>query len=80
MPKGKLTFIGLGLYDEKDVSLKGLEEIKKSDKVYAEFYTAKLVGTNLEKIEKTIGKKINVLTRDETEKADIIIDSASGVS
>lgn len=76
MSKGKLTFIGLGLFDEKDISLKGIEEIKKSDIIYAEFYTAKLTGTNLEKIEKTIEKKITVLSREETEKADKIIHSA----
>jgi len=76
MNKGSLTFIGLGLYDEKDISLKGIEEIKKSDRVFAEFYTAKLAGTNIEKIEKTIGKKIRVLSREETEKGDIILDSA----
>ena len=76
MKKGTLSFIGLGLYDEKDISIKGLEEIKKSDKVFAEFYTAKLVGTSIEKLEKMIGKKINVLNRDETEKGDIIINSA----
>ena len=40
MPNGSLTFIGLGLYDEKDISSKGLEETKKCDKVFAEFYTA----------------------------------------
>ena len=55
MKKGSLTFIGLGLYDEKDITLKGLEIIKKSDKVYAEFYTAKLVGTTVEKLEKLFG-------------------------
>ena len=76
MNKGSLTFIGLGLYDEKDISLKGIEEIKKSDRVFAEFYTAKLAGTNIEKIEKTIGKKIEVLSREETEKGNIILDSA----
>lgn len=76
MKKGSLTFIGLGLYDEKDVSLKGLESIKKSDKIYAEFYTAKLVGTTVEKLNKLYGKKITVLTREETEKGDIIIDAA----
>ena len=76
MTKGKLIFIGLGLYDEKDISLKGLEEIKKSDKVFAEFYTSKLVGSNIKKIEKKIGKKIQVLSREETEKGDIIVDSA----
>jgi len=74
MSKGMLTFIGLGLFDEKDISLKGLEEILASDFVFAEFYTAKLTGTNIKKIEKTIGKKIEILTRAETEKADKIIN------
>ena len=76
MSKGSLMFIGLGLYDEKDISLKGLEKIKKSDKIYAEFYTAKLSGTDVEKIEKTIGKKIEVLSRQETEKGEKILSSA----
>jgi len=76
MVKGSLTFIGVGLYDEKDLSVKALHEFKKSDKVYAEFYTAKLVGTTLEKLEKQIGKKIIVLNREQTEKGDIIIESA----
>jgi len=76
MSKGKLTFIGLGLYDEKDITLKGLEEIKNCDKVYVEFYTAKLVGTDINKIEKTIGKTIGVLSREETEKGDKILASS----
>jgi diphthine synthase len=71
-----LIFVGLGLYDEKDISLKALEETRKCNKIFAEFYTAKLVETTIEKIEKTIGKKIKVLTRDETEKGNIIINSA----
>jgi diphthine synthase len=77
MTKGKITFIGLGLHNEKDISLKGIEEIKKSDKIFAEFYTAKLTGTNIKKIEKTIGKTINVLSREETEKGDIILNTAT---
>jgi len=76
MPKGKLIFVGLGLYDEKDISLKGIEEIKKCDKVFAEFYTAILTGTNIKKIEETIGKKIEVLSREETEKKDKILKAA----
>lgn len=76
MPKGKLTFIGLGLYDEKDISVKGLEAIKKSDNVYAEFYTANLVGANFKNLNKVTGKKINILTREQTEKGDIILSSA----
>ena len=75
MSNGILTFIGLGLYDEKDISLKGLEVIKKSKKVFAEFYTAKLAVTKIENIEKLIGKPIEVLSREETEKGDKILDS-----
>jgi diphthine synthase len=76
MSKKSITFIGLGLFDEKDISLKGLEEIKNCNKVFVEFYTAKLAGTTIDKIEKTIGKKIQVLTRTETEKGDTIINAA----
>jgi len=76
MKKGSLTLIGLGLYDEKDITLKSLEEIKKSERVFAEFYTAKLVGTNIKKIERIIGKKVIVLSRSETEDGSIILDSA----
>jgi diphthine synthase len=76
MTNGALIFIGLGLYDENDISLKALEEIKNCDKVFAEFYTAKLTGTNVNKIEKTIGKHIEVLNREETEKGDKILNIA----
>lgn len=69
-------FIGLGLYDEKDISFKGVEEIKNCDKIYAEFYTAKLTGTDINRIEKIIGKSIEILLRDETEKGDKILESA----
>ncbi|RLF34456.1 MAG: diphthine synthase [Thermoplasmata archaeon] len=76
MNKGSLVFIGLGLYDEKDITLKGFEEVKKADKVFAEFYTAKLVGTTLKDIETLIGKKITVLSREKTEKGEVVLDSA----
>ncbi|MDK2870233.1 MAG: diphthine synthase [Pyrococcus sp.] len=62
-----LYFIGLGLYDEKDITLKGLEIARKCDKVYAEFYTSLMAGTTLEKIEELIGKKIIVLNREDVE-------------
>ena len=66
MINGNLIFIGLGLYDEKDISLKGIEKIKSCDKVFAEFYTAKLTGSEIKNIEKTLGKNIEILSREET--------------
>ena len=76
MSKGQLVFVGLGLYDETDVSLKGLEELKQCDTVFAEFYTTKLGKFDKKSFESQIGKEIEVLSREETEKGDKIIDAA----
>jgi hypothetical protein len=38
-----LYFIGLGLADEKDISVKGLEIVKNAERVYLEAYTAILL-------------------------------------
>ncbi|MDI6640243.1 MAG: SAM-dependent methyltransferase, partial [Methanocellales archaeon] len=71
-----LTFIGLGLYDEKDITLKGLEAIKDADLVFAEFYTSALAGSTLETMEQLYGKKIVVLSREDVERADQILTRA----
>jgi diphthine synthase len=62
-----LFFIGLGLYDEKDISVKGLEAVRKADKVYAEFYTSRLMGASAENLERFYGKKIHLLSRSDVE-------------
>jgi len=71
-----LSLIGLGLWDEEDVSLKGVNRAKNVDKVYMESYTSKWHG-NLEKLEKIIGKRIELLKRENLEeKSDEIIKEA----
>lgn len=62
-----LYFIGLGLYDEKDISLRGLEAIKKCDVVYLENYTS-MFSCNVEKLEEFYGKKIILASRELVEK------------
>lgn len=63
-----LYIIGLGLYDEKDISLKGLETLKKCKKIYAEFYTNLWHGS-IENLEKLIENKIKILDRGDVEEA-----------
>jgi diphthine synthase len=46
-----LTFVGLGLYDERSVTVAGRDAIAAADRVFAEFYTSRLVGTDLESLE-----------------------------
>jgi diphthine synthase len=62
-----LIFIGLGLYDERDISVKGLDAIHAADVVYAEFYTSRLMGVAFETLEAFYGKKINLLSRSQVE-------------
>lgn len=38
-----LYLVGLGLADERDITLKGLEVVKKAERVYLEAYTAILL-------------------------------------
>jgi diphthine synthase len=59
----ELVFVGLGLYDEKDLSMRGLEELKKADTVFVEFYTSLMPGISLKKLEAIIGKAVNVVSR-----------------
>jgi len=62
-----LTFVGLGLYDEKDISVKGLEAVRAADKVYAEFYTSRITGASLEGLERFYEKEIHPLSRKDVE-------------
>ncbi|MFH1439983.1 MAG: diphthine synthase [Candidatus Woesearchaeota archaeon] len=61
-----LYIIGLGLGNEKDITVNGLECVKKCDIVYLENYTSKL-QCNVEDIEKFYGKKIILAERGDVE-------------
>jgi len=62
-----LILIGLGLYDEKDLTFRGLELAKRADELYIEFYTSKWHG-KVENLEKLVGKKILKLERRDLEE------------
>ena len=53
----QLYFIGLGLNSEKDITINGLEAVKKCDLVYLENYTS-VLNCSKEQLEKFYGKKI----------------------
>ena len=62
-----LYLISLGLNDEKDISVKGLEIIKKCKDVYLEEYTS-VIQVNKEALEKFYNKKIISVDRNFVEK------------
>ncbi len=63
-----LLLIGMGLWDERDISCKGLELARKSDVVFVEFYTSKLMGSNLDRISEFLGKEVVELERSDLEE------------
>lgn len=70
-----LYLVGIGVHDEMDISLKGIDACKKSRAVFAEFYTSP-IPVNLEALQEIIGKEISLLDRRQVEEANILIESA----
>ncbi len=70
-----LYLVSLGLHDEKDISLRGIEALKKSDKVFMELYTSS-IKPDISSLESMIWKKITVIDRREVEEECTILQSA----
>lgn len=71
-----LYVIGLGLADEKDITVKGLEAVKGSTRVYLESYTSILM-VSVEKLESFYGKKVVIADREMVEtEADEMLKGA----
>ncbi len=64
----QVVFIGLGLNDERGMTIEGLEAARQADRVFAEFYTSTMPSLKLSKLEDMIGKKVEVLTRTQLEE------------
>ncbi len=71
-----LYLIGIGLNDEKDITVKGLEAIRGCDAVYLESYTS-IMACDVRKLEQFYGKKITVADRKMVEQGDEILLKAS---
>ena len=74
----ELVFVGLGLNDEKGISVNGLEETKTADYVFVELYTSLMPDFNLHRFEASCGKQIHVVSRSELEEENgtVILEAA----
>ncbi|KAH9915388.1 Diphthine synthase [Fomitopsis serialis] len=68
--------VGLGLCDEKDITVRGLEVVKRSSRVYLEAYTSILM-VQKERLEAFYGKELILADRNmvETESDEILRDA-----
>ncbi len=62
-----LVLAGLGISDERGLTLEEIDEIKDADEVFLESYTS-IWGGNIEKLEKIVGKEIKILKRRDLEE------------
>lgn len=71
-----LNIIGLGLFDEKDITVRGLEMVKASDAIYLEGYTAILLCQK-ERLETFYEKEVILADRDFVEqKVEAMLERA----
>nr|XP_018900760.1 PREDICTED: diphthine methyl ester synthase [Bemisia tabaci] len=69
--------IGLGLGDAKDISVKGLEIVKRADKVYLEAYTS-ILSVGQQALESFYGRELVIADRDFIEQqTDVLFDGAN---
>jgi diphthine synthase len=73
-----LTFIGLGLYDERSITVEGRDALRAADRAFAEFYTSHLVGASVSELESYHGVDIEVRDRAGIEqRPEPILDAAA---
>jgi diphthine synthase len=58
-----LTFVGLGLYDERSITVRGADALRAADRVFAEFYTSTLAGASVADLEATHDVDVEVRDR-----------------
>ncbi len=73
--RGRLAFIGLGLYDEHGITVAGMEELRGADVAFAESYTSFLSKGAVDRLASAVGKNIQMLTRQDVENGKVILDA-----
>lgn len=69
-----LYLIGLGLEDERSITLRGLEIIRNADFVFLENYTSRLVELEINRMELLFGKKIDLVGRNFLENNEKLLE------
>jgi diphthine synthase len=74
----ELVFIGLGLNDDKSITVRGLEETQTADAVFMETYTSHMPDFDIVRFEAQCGKKVKIISRKDLEEDDgkVILQAA----
>jgi len=73
-----LSFVGLGLYDERSITLRGRDALRAADRAFLEAYTSRLAGATVAELEAVHGADIEVCDRERVERQpEPILDAAA---
>jgi diphthine synthase len=73
-----LTFVGLGLYDDRSLTLRARDALQAADRVFLEQYTSRLFGASVADLEAAQDLDIEVRDREGVEQhPDPILEAAS---
>ncbi len=74
----ELVFVGLGLHDEKGISLHGLEETKNADYAFIELYTSLFPDFSTKRFEAMVNKQVRIVSRCDLEEENgaLILNAA----
>jgi diphthine synthase len=74
-----LYVVGLGLCDERDVTLRGLAAVRRCARVYLEAYTSVLPGVDKSRLERLYGREVVIADREMVEsRSDEILGGDDG--
>jgi diphthine synthase len=74
----ELVFVGLGLNDDKGITVKGLEETQTANAVFMETYTSRMPDFSITRFEERCGRKVQFIKRHDLEEDNgkIILEAA----
>ena len=74
--RGRLDFVGLGLWGPEGISTEVCSVIREADVVFAEFYTSLPGGVAISDLRDKLGNDIELLSREQVESGTQILDAA----
>jgi diphthine synthase len=77
-PPGELLFVGMGLFDERDLSYRAIDALRGCDAVFAEEYTSVLAPGSLDRLSELVGRPIERVERAELEAQTVVLAALAG--